>query len=279
MRIDFHIHIFPRAIRDQRERFFKDEPAFRLLYDDPRARLVGVDELITMLDDQQIDKAVIFGFPWCQETTFRRHNDYIIEAVARYPERLWGLGCMDIMHPQAAREAERCLAAGLSGLGELAFYGAGIDETALKHLTPLMELCQSYQRLVLLHTNEPVGYNYPGKSPNTLRQIYTIAQRFFENTIVLAHWGGGIFFYKLLKKEVRQVLQNVYFDTAASPYLYEPDIYRLAGEIAGVDKVLFGSDYPLIQPRRYLEEIEASGLDAAGVEAICGGNAQRLLVR
>jgi len=42
------------------------------------------------------------------------------------------------------------------------------------------------------------------------------------------------------------VLANVWFDTAASPYLYRSDIYRLAAELAGEEKVLFGTDYPLL---------------------------------
>ena len=38
----------------------------------------------------------------------------------------------------------------------------------------------------------------------------------------MAHWGGGLPFYGLMKKEGPEVLRRVYFDTAASPYLYRP---------------------------------------------------------
>jgi len=61
-----------------------------------------------------------------------------------------------------------------------------------------------------------------------LKQIYNLVKRFPENKIVLAHWGGGIFFFNLLKKDVKESLKNVYFDTAASPFLYDTQIYRYA---------------------------------------------------
>ena len=50
-----------------------------------------------------------------------------------------------------------------------------------------------------------------------------------------------------MKKEVKGVLQNVWFDTAASPFLYQPEMYRVAGEAVGFDKILFGSDFPLLK--------------------------------
>ena len=64
MIIDIHTHAFPKEIRDNRERFFGNEPAFELLYNSPKSRLVGVDETIAMMDEQGVDKSVIFGFPW-----------------------------------------------------------------------------------------------------------------------------------------------------------------------------------------------------------------------
>jgi hypothetical protein len=122
-----------------------------------------------------------------------------------------------------------------------------------------------------------VGHIYPGKSPNTLRQIYSLPQRFPENRLVLAHWGGGLFFYALLKKEVRETLRNVYFDTAASPFLYDPSVWEMAARIVGIDKILFGTDYPLLKPARYFGEIDASALSQEDRARIKGDNAAALL--
>jgi uncharacterized protein len=277
MIVDIHTHTFPEVIRNQRERFFPDEPAFKLLYETPNARLVSAAEIIASMDVEGVDLSVIFGFPWSDIDTCRLNNDYVLSAVQQHPDRLRGFSCVNPFLPGAAAEVERCLAAGLSGVGELAFYRSGIDDPCVDCLAPIMALCRQYEVPVMIHTNEPVGHRYPGKTPNTLLQIYRMAKAYPDNTFILAHWGGGIFFYHLLKREVKETLAKVYYDTAASPFLYEPAIYRLAAELAGVGKLLFGTDYPLIKPERYYREIEASGLDAAQRKQVLGDNAAALL--
>ena len=277
MIIDFHVHIFSEKIRQNRSAFFPSEPAFKLLYDSPKSRLVSAEDTLRMMDEEGVDRSVIFGFPWQDADTFRRENDYIIETVLKYPDRFIGLACFDALNPKAADETERCLGAGLHGVGELAFYTSGIDETCISALEPVMALCRDHDRLILIHTNEPVGHQYPGKSPNTLAQIYRMIQTFPENKIVLAHWGGGIFFYNLLKREVKETLGNVWFDTAASPFLYDIDIYPMAGQLAGQEKILFGTDYPLLKPGRYFSDMDKTDLSSEDRADICGENARKLL--
>jgi predicted TIM-barrel fold metal-dependent hydrolase len=277
MIIDVHTHIFPPEVRSQRDRFFNNEPQFELLYNSVKSKMAGADETVAMMDDQGVDRTVVLGFPWRSIETVQRHNDYIMEAVVRHPRRLIGFCCVDPLHPEAGDEVQRCLEAGLSGIGELAFYTTGIDDRCLDALDPVMALARQHQCVVMLHTNEPVGHHYPGKSPNTLSQIYNLAKRFPDNRLILAHWGGGIFLYLLLKREIRQILSNIWFDTAASPYLYQAQIYRQAVELAGPDKVLLGSDYPLLKPDRYIKEMESTGLDESQRASICGANTARLL--
>ena len=276
MIIDVHTHIFPRHISQNRDAFFDREPEFELLYKSPKSNLIGAEDLLDKMDDDGVDKAVVFGFPWRSTDTFKAHNDYIMETVQQYSDRLIGLVCFDAAHPEGPDEAERCLAGGLSGIGELAFYRSGIDKAARDGLEPIMKTCLSRNAPVMLHTNEPVGHVYPGKTPNTLAQIEAVLRRYPDNQIILAHWGAGLFFFSLMKKGVRELLRNTYFDTAASPYLYRSDIYPLAVNLVGADKVLFGSDYPLLGPQRYFDEIRNSGLNQTEIDAICGGNAARL---
>jgi predicted TIM-barrel fold metal-dependent hydrolase len=276
MIVDVHTHIFPPSIRCARQRYFASEPAFKLLYDSPKALMIGANQLVAAMDEDGVDRSIVFGFPWQSEATCRENNDYVIEAVSRYPDRLLGLCCVDVFSPNAVEEARRCLDAGMAGLGELAFYQSGIEQSALDRLDPLMALCQKRGLPVMIHTNEPVGRPYPGKTPNTMAQIYRMIHRFPENPIILAHWGGGLFFFSLLKKDVSQALTNVYFDTAASPFLYRPEIFPIARDIAGIDKILFGSDYPLLRPARYFKELQASGLSTQDIGRICGQNACRI---
>ena len=228
------------------------------------------------MDANGVDRAVVFGFPWTDIELAKTHNDYILDMVQAYPDRFIGLGCFDPASPGAAAEAERCLAAGLGGIGELAFYQCGIDDAALEQLAPIMGMCAERNRPVLIHTNEPVGHDYHGKTPITLAQIYGLIKRYADNNVILAHWGGGLFFYALMKKEVKQILQNVYFDTAASPYLYDAEVYQMAIKLVGIDKILFGSDYPLLAPEKYFSEMQQSGLSRKQISQISGLNAKCL---
>ena len=276
MIIDVHTHIFPPDIRRNRDKFFPSESAFQLLYQSPHARLIGGRELISAMDANGVDRAVVFGFPWTDIELAKTHNDYILDTVQADPDRFIGLGCFDPASPGAAAEAERCLAAGLAGIGELAFYQSGIDDAVLEQLGPIMGMCAERNRPVLIHTNEPVGHDYHGKTPVTLAQIYGLIKRYADNKIILAHWGGGLFFYALMKKEVKQILQNVYVDTAASPYLYDAEVYQMAIKLVGIDKILFGSDYPLLAPEKYFSEMQQSGLSRKQISQISGLNAKRL---
>jgi predicted TIM-barrel fold metal-dependent hydrolase len=275
--IDFHTHLFPESICSGRECYCDSEPSFEMLYRSPRSRLASAPQLLAAMDDNGVDKSVVLGFPWRDPELFKMHNDCIAEAVQKHPGRLIGLGCFDPGSSEAAREAERCLDNGFAGIGELAFYHSGIEEASLDRLAPVMEICRERGRPVLIHTNEPIGHAYPGKTANTLAQIYRLISRFPENIIVLAHWGGGLFLFNLLKKEVKDRLRKVYFDTAASPFLYDPQIYRMAIQSVGVEKILFGSDYPLIEPRRYLAELDSLELSREDRKRICGLNAASLL--
>jgi len=277
MVIDFHTHIFPKDICEHRDNYFTGEPEFKLLYDSPKSRLVGATELISTMDEQGIDKSVVFGFPWnCFETT-QFQNDYILEMVQTHPDRLIGFCCLNPSHPYAAKEVDRCIQGGLKGVGELAFYQSGIDEPVLNALSPIMSLCAENRLPVLIHTNEPIGHAYPGKAPMTLSEIYRMVQRFPHNVIILAHWGGGLPFYHLLKKEVKESLENVYVDTAASPFLYDHAIYQVAAAAFGYEKILLGSDFPLLKPLRYIVEMKKAGLQDGQIRAICGENAAKLL--
>jgi uncharacterized protein len=275
--IDIHTHIFPPEIARQRQDFFSEDPAFRWLYESPQARIITAEELLQAMDEAGVEKSVIFGFPWRTLKIMQRHNDYILEAQHRFPRHLIGFACVNALESGAAAEVERCLAAGCRGVGELAFYQEGLGDDMIAALRPIADLCQGYRVPLLLHANEPVGHVYPGKSPMQLGELYNLVKAFPDLTLILAHWGGGLFFFNLLKKEISHALKNVYFDTAASPYLYRPEIYRLAAEIIGPEKILFGSDYPLLSPSRYLKEMAAGGLSPEHQELITKQNTLKIL--
>ncbi|SHE79544.1 hypothetical protein SAMN02745206_00849 [Desulfacinum infernum DSM 9756] len=276
MKIDVHAHIFPPEVIAEREKFFHREPAFEALYRSAKSRLVDAETLVEAMDEGGIDVTVVFGFPWRQEHLARRHNDYVLEAAARFPGRILPMVCFDPTCPYALPEARRGLEAGAVGLGELAVYEACAEEEVLHRYEELAALCREKTAVLLVHANEPVGHIYPGKAPMGLKFYYELARRTRGVPLILAHWGGGLFFFERLKRETRDVLSHVFYDTAASPFLYHPEIYREAVRTAGANRVLLGTDYPLLSVARYEREMADAGLDERERAAILGDNAARL---
>jgi uncharacterized protein len=277
MIIDSHTHIFPEKIKQDRSLFFKNEPEFKLLYDSAKAKIINIHEVIESMDKYHVDVSVICGFPWRNPELSKFNNDSIIEAVIKYPDQIKGLACFDTAWKGAANEAERCIKAGLCGAGELAFYLSGIDQDALASLEPVLAVLKENGNLpCMIHTNEPVGHKYPGKTPITLEQIYNLAKTFPDNKIIFAHWGGGICFYNIMKKETKAVLKNIWYDTAASPFLFDSQIYDIAVNAGVADKILFGTDFPLLTPDRYYQDIDNSNISPEQKKQILGGNAALL---
>ncbi len=77
--------------------------------------------------------------------------------------------------------------------------------------------------------------------------------------------------------EVAQALGNTFFDTAATPFLYKPQIFKQVADIVGSRKILFGSDYPLLLPKRILKQMDEVALSSEDRSRILGDNAARLL--
>ena len=276
MIIDFHTHITAPEIIARRDEYLIRDAWFRDLYANPKARLSSAEDLISTMDRDAVEQAVVFGFGWRDMDLCRRDNDYVIESVARYPDRLIGFA---IVNPQSGREAvreiERCAAAGLDGVGELMPDGQGYRLDDLKIMAPFVEVAMELDMILLSHCSEPVGHLYPGQGTVTPDEIIRFARFFPDATLVCAHWGGGAIFYELMP-EVARVMCNVYYDTAASLFLYKDDIFSLAARWAP-GKVLFGTDYPLIGPGQFIRRLEAARMPTATRRRILGGNAWRIL--
>ncbi len=277
MRIDVHTHIFPDDMVSGRERFFEGEPVFRLLYDSPKARLTTAEGLLSVMDRDGVDRSVVFGFPWEGSELAARHNDYVMEAAARHAPRLIPFGCVNPLALGAAVEADRCLGNGAKGLGELAVYESCDPKRALDAYAAIIACCKSHGSMLLVHANEAVGHMYPGKAPFNLDFYYELVRLAAGLPLILAHWGGGLCFYELLKRDGPEALAQVYYDTAASPFVYQSSIYRVMSRALPAGKILYGSDYPLLPPQRYWQEMEQAGLTSEEVSAIAGGNAEKVL--
>jgi predicted TIM-barrel fold metal-dependent hydrolase len=275
--IDAHTHIFPPDIISGRRLFFAEEPEFKLLYAHPDSKMAPTETLIQSMDENRVDLSVVFGFPWRTSELRARHNDYVLEAAARFPGRLLPMACVDLFSQRCVEEAEELLLGALRGFGELAVYSAGGNmDRVLDNFKGLADLCREKDLVILAHANEPVGRQYPGKAPFGLDFYYSLAKAAAGATLILAHWGGGLFFFELLKTHAPRLLTNIYYDTAASPFVYSHEIFKIATQVAGSDRIVFGSDYPLLSPKRYFNEFKQAGLSTADIDAISGENAARI---
>jgi len=274
--IDSHCHILPPSFRDRRAEIAKRDATFAALLSDPNARIASADDLLAAMDRDGVDQAVVMGMGWTDHQVAVEANEYIIQTVGDNPGRLTGFCSVNPGWGEpAVTEAQRCFDAGLVGIGELHADTQGFDITDVAAMAPLMELARSDRLPVLVHASEPVGHEYPGKGGTTPDKLYRFIQNFPGNVIICAHWGGGLPFYSLMP-EVKESLKNVYFDSAATPFLYRPEVFGAVSELAGAGKVLFASDFPLLEMSRPLEQARNAGLAADVEAALLWGNAAKL---
>jgi predicted TIM-barrel fold metal-dependent hydrolase len=278
MIIDSHTHIFSPRMRQRREEYLRRDPSFAEMYASPKANLATAEELLASMDEAEIDSSVVLGFAWSELESCVQHNDYLLEAAARSGGRLVPF-CT--IQPQAGndafREMERCARAGARGLGELRpdSQGYRLDDGAAAEV--LAEAALHHGLVLLFHVSEPVGHAYPGKGELSVASFYRFVAGHGGLPVVGAHWAGGLPFYALMP-EVRQALAGAHFDTAATPLLYEPAVYRQAADLVGAERILFGSDFPLISQLRQRQAIEeAFAVDDRERALILGENARRLL--
>lgn len=275
-RVDAHAHVFPAELILRRETYVERDVRFGALYRSPKAAMVTADELVESMDRHGLDMCVAVGFPFADQGLCRLVNDHLVEAVARFPGRLAGLACVAPDAPGARAELERCLDAGLIGCGELA---PDHDAARLRAagspsgLGAVADCLRERGLPLMVHASEPLGHDYPGKGRFTPEACYALAEAQPGLTIVFGHMGGGLFLYEAMP-EVRRTLVSCFYDTAAVPYLYGSEIYAACVLTAGPEKLIFGSDYPLLAPSRYQEGL--AGLDPATRAAVEGGNARKV---
>jgi len=262
---------------EKRQRYLGRDPLFDQLYNDPKAKIVTAEEVVESMDRDGIDVSVVLGIGWSSHELCCETNDYILEAVTRYPGKLVGFCAVQpLAGDKALAEVERCAKGGAKGIGEMRNDMQGFDLADIAIMTPLVQLAMKHRLIMLTHTSEPVGHHYTGKGEITPGPLYQFITNFPNLILVCAHWGGGLPFYALMP-EVKKALSNVYFDTAASPFLYRDDIFKHVAEIIGADKILFGSDYPLIRQSRIVKSLNSLSLPEKAKQMILGGNARKLL--
>ena len=230
----------------------------------------------TALREDGVEAAIAVGFAFASERDIAEQNEYLLAAACEAPGAIVPFATVNPALDGWEREAERALARGARGFGELRPGTQGWDPLGPDGAIGWPPLPARRGAALLWHASEPVGHRYPGKGGGvSAAELIEVATAAPEVTMVGAHLGAGASFY-LSMPEVREATPNLLFDTAAAGLLYDSGTIVRLVETAGADRVLFGSDFPLRRPGPELERALA-GLDAATGEAVAGENARKRL--
>lgn len=273
--VDAHTHLFSPDVIERRQHFIGRDRWFGHLYENPKAKLSAAADIIESMDHAGAHVSIVCGFPWSDPGLCSEQNDFMAETCRLAPDRLAFLGIVVPTAAGAAEEAERCFAMGAAGIGELNADAQGFDLRRPVEMRSLMDVCHAHGKPVMLHATEPVGHDYPGKGASTPARLVTWLTEYSDQPVVLAHWGGGLPFYELMP-EVHAVTRNVCYDSAATTYLYRQAVFEHVSALAGMDRVLFASDYPILRQDRLLRRVERLMADHPGFDSLIGGNAERV---
>ncbi len=243
--IDAHVHLYPPEVnRDpaawavaQGETHWAKLCTRRRKNGQPVQGFPSVDQLLRDMDEAGVTRAVLLGWYWENQATCVEQNRFYADCVRLHPDRL---SAFATVNPRAGLvafdEACRALDDGLAGFGELSPHSQHfpLNEPVWRRI---LTLAAEWKVPVNLHVTDPVSRPYLGRVETPLPGFLQLAREFPATTFVLAHWGGS-----LAWSREAAALPNVWFDTAASPLLYDTDVW----DKALTDRVLFGSDYPLI---------------------------------
>ena len=275
--IDALTHILHLYFSEHRDEAIQRDATFKELFSNPKARIVQDEELLRSMDDSGIEKSVIAGFGWVDPELAKMSNDFNLECAYKHGGRLAAACSVNPMWDGdlAIVEAKRCLDSGAVAIGELHADTQGWAASSYHCLDSLADLAKCRGAPIIVHASEPVGHAYAGKGSMTPDRLIRLAQRFPENRFVFPHLGGGLPFYEQMP-EVAKALKNVWYDSAAAPFLYSPRAYTSASIAAGAHKIIFASDYPLLTQRRALNNFDKADLPEDAKQKVLHLNAAKL---
>jgi predicted TIM-barrel fold metal-dependent hydrolase len=184
-------------------------------------------------------------------------NEEIADAAARYPDVLIPFGSIDPARGIAGVRAARRLVE-QHGVRGFKFHPSLQNFVPNdRRVYPLYEQLQSLGVPALFHTGQTgIGSGLPGGRGIKLRYsdpmlLDDVAADFPGLTIIMAHpsvpWQDSAI-------AVAQHKANVYIDLSGwSPKYFPPQLVRAANTLLK-HKVLFGSDYPLLRPERWIAD-------------------------
>ncbi len=228
MIIDSHCHIYPDKIAQ------KASLATGKFYSLPMEYDGTVLSLLRAGDEAGIDRYIVESVA-TTPAQVNSINNFIAKTVADYPGKMFGLGTMHPDSEDLEGDIEKIKELGLKGVKlHPDIQNFKIDDyRCLK----IYELCEKNNLPVLIHTGDK---RYDNSNPNRLLPILKIYDKL---TVIGAHFGG----YSVWNEAVEALagIENLYVDCSSSFHdLSDEQIKNLIFSY-GVDRVLFGTDYPM----------------------------------
>ncbi len=273
--IDFHVHLpIPEWLDgsmegyvEAAERYFRSTVARRTLEEVAR-------------EYRELDvRAVILA--WDAETATGRPrvpNQLVADACERFPDVFTGFGSVDPHKADAVAEVERIAQLGLRGVKLHPSLQAFAPED--ERFFPIYAACQRHGLIALFHTGTSgIGGGTPGGQgiridlSHPLR-LDPVAAAHPQLQIIAAHTGWP-WHLDVIAMALHKT--NVHIDISgwAPRYLPAEVVREMGGRLSR--QVLFGSDYPFIQPARCLEELARLELREDALRRILVENGAALL--
>jgi predicted TIM-barrel fold metal-dependent hydrolase len=306
--IDFHAHIrppwwtfkIPEGVNDAEENWYR---GWGKKLTDPQTLLHETEEggVTRRLLSSTVEGVSGISGP-VDHDEIRRHNDYLSELVAKYPDRLAALAAVDAFSGElAAREAKRAV-------NDLGHVGIVIDSARDSRFAgnavtrPVFEAAAELKVPILVHpiaaTNAEALLAAAGRAGNTLGRGHVngvaflsilesgFLDEFPDLDVVFTGIGLGALtiaaveeeIYALPARDARRVRPNLYFDFMG----LDPSVLKFALDILGPERVLVGSDWPIwesLSRDNVTRVFDRAGLSEADRRLIAGGNAERLLAK
>jgi len=228
-----------------------------------------VDLTIAMMDHADVDKMLISA--WQAPGKDLISNEEVAGFVSEAPDRLVGVGSVDISRPmEAVAEIRRCV--------------RDYDFKAIRVLPWLCEAPPTDRRFYPVYVAcveegvpfcTQIGHTGPLMPSEVGRPIYLdqVALDFPDLVIVGGHIG-----YPWTEEAVAVATKhpNVYIDTSAyTAKRYPPELLRfMCGH--GKHKVMFGTNYPMVTADKALQGLDDLGLSEETRALFLGQNAQRV---
>lgn len=285
MMIDCHTHCFPPELSGDPQKWAKEkaEPHWSELVAPGNKKSIqdwaSPEKMLQAMDEASVERAVLLGWYWENESTCRWHNEIISEWCEQAPDRFIGFASI-LPSKTTLAQLERAKALGLSGVGEL-HPGVQQFNNQSPHWHTLANWCSQNRWILNFHCTRPAG-DHPRAIPTPFEDYKGMVKQYPELTFIFAHWGAGL---DLNFEKVQP--KNVFYDCSASPLLYDIKIFRQLIETVGIEKILFGSDYPLrLYPSRqkeadmesFIEDIRINGkLSPEETEALFADNFKKII--